>query len=101
MSIPLIIVTHAKNPNLTGVVVDHFVNQVVKQDPTTGEQTIEAVPTLAVCWEQKRTPAIHYHHPSELVWEDIPDLVDEDVDDEEDDEDDDYRAAGASAEAAL
>ena len=96
MSIPLIIVSHVKNPNLTGVVVDHFVNQVVKSDPQTGEQKIEAVPTLAVCWEQQRSPAVHYHHPSELVWEDIPDLADEDVDDDEEDQDDNYEAAEAS-----
>lgn len=76
-------------PSMIGIAIREFINYRPKINPQTGQTEFTEEAMVAVCWEDVRSPAIHYHKANELEWLAIPGFT-EDDEDEEDFEDDEF-----------
>lgn len=95
-----IFVCRVDNEEETGVIVsEHIIPNVVTDK--NGQQRVEQVALLGVCWDDKRSPAIDYVYPNQLEWIGIAGITDTEDDEEtEGDEDDEVpqRARGETRE---
>jgi hypothetical protein len=78
-----IIVTHKENKKMRG----YIFSEVFLPMTNTETGTQELVPQLGVLWQNPRTPAVSYHHPSDLIWLEL-EAVSTDIVEYEDDEND-------------
>lgn len=71
-------------PSMIGIAIREFINYRPKINQETGQTEFTEEAMVAVCWEDVRSPAIHYHKASELEWLAIPGFTEDDEDDDED-----------------
>jgi hypothetical protein len=65
---------------------------------------VKIIPQVLVLWEDARSPAPSYHHPSKIAWVEIPGITDEEDEEDEDDEEnesEDTESAEEDAEDAA
>ena len=84
-----IIVSHKDDPEMTGIAVSMDIVLMPCEKTDLNPVGIGPKAMMGVCWDHQRCPAVSIHDPSELSWEDVPEVTDVIDEDGEDDGQDD------------